>query len=167
MGGCMVVGRRWSSHEGMDEQDSRIYRPFILLSNNHGVKRSCSICRNIICKDKRTLTLHLCKVSFMPGYEVWTHHDMSVRQTASVVKEDDSRGDDQMDEMFDAIRLKLKINPKDPPTPEVKFFNIFRALEELLHEYTTVSVIAFITHFMVIKSKFTFSNNYYKELLKP
>jgi hypothetical protein len=113
------------------------------------------------------LTLHLCKVSFMPGYEVWTHHGMSVHQTASVVKEDDSRGDDQMDEMFDATRLKLKTNPKDPPTPEVKFFNIFRALEELLHEHTTVSVIAFVTHFMIIKSKFTFSNNYYKELLKP
>jgi hypothetical protein len=50
-----------------------------------------------------TLTLHLCKVGFMPGYEVWMHHSESVRQTASVVEEDDRTGDDRMDEMLDAI----------------------------------------------------------------
>jgi hypothetical protein len=44
------------------------------------------------------LTLHLCKFSFMPGYEVWTHHGESVCQrTASMEEEeDDRRGDDRM-----------------------------------------------------------------------
>jgi hypothetical protein len=43
---------------------------------------------------------------------------------------------------------------------------MLKALEESLHEYTTVSVLTFITHITSIKSKFTFSNKCYKELLK-
>jgi hypothetical protein len=56
------------------------------------------------------LTLHLCKVGFMPGYEVWTHHNESVCQTALVAEEDDRMGDDRIDEMLDAIRPKLETN---------------------------------------------------------
>jgi hypothetical protein len=80
-----------------------IYHAFS-LPNNRGVKRPCNRCRNIVCDDKRTLTLHLCKVGFVPGYEVWTHHGESIRQTASVVKEEEDRmSDDRIDEMLDAI----------------------------------------------------------------
>jgi hypothetical protein len=74
------------------------------LSNNRGVKCPCSRCRNIICEDKRTLTLNLCKVGFIPGYEVWMHHDESVHQTTSIAKEDDRTDDNRMDEMLDAIQ---------------------------------------------------------------
>jgi hypothetical protein len=42
---------------------------------------------------------------------------------------------------------------------------MLRGLEEPLHEHTTVSIIAFVTRLMAIKSKFTFSNKCYKELL--
>jgi hypothetical protein len=72
---------------------------------NQGVKCPCSRCRNALCEDKRTLTLHLCKFGFMLGYEVWTHHGESVRQkTTSVAEEeDDMSGDDRLDEMLDAI----------------------------------------------------------------
>jgi hypothetical protein len=102
----------------------------------------------------------------MPGYEVWVHHGESVRQTASVVEDNDSTSDDRMDEMLDAIRLEFGTNPEDPPTPEVqKFFDILRASEEPLHEHTTVSVIAFAICLMTIKSKFAFSINCYNELL--
>jgi hypothetical protein len=40
-----------------------------------------------------------------------------------------------------------------------------RALEEPLHEHTTVSVLAFLTRLTSIKSMFAFSNKCYKELL--
>jgi hypothetical protein len=80
--------------------------------------------------------------------------------------EDDSHGDDMMDEMLDAIRLELETNREDPPTPEVQnFFDMLRASEEPLHEHMTVSVLTFVTHITSIKSKFTFSNKCYKELL--
>jgi hypothetical protein len=78
------------------------------LPNNHAVKCPCSRCRNTVCEDKRTLTLHLCKIGFMPGYEVWTHHDESVCQIASVVEEeDDSWGGNRMDVVFNVIWPKF------------------------------------------------------------
>jgi hypothetical protein len=81
-------------------------------------------------------------------------------------EEDDRSSDDRMAEMLDAIRLELETNSEDPPTLEVqKFFNMLRASEESLHEHTIVTVLAFVTHLTVIKSKFAFSNKYYKELL--
>jgi hypothetical protein len=92
---------------------------------------------------------------------------VSPSKTASVTeKEDDRRGDDRMDEMFDAIWSELETNSEYPTTPEVqKFFDILRALEELLHEHTMVSILAFVTHHTTIKSKFAFPNKCYKELL--
>jgi hypothetical protein len=136
------------------------------LSNNHDVKCPCNRCRNVICEDKRILKLHLFKVGFMSDYEVWMHHDELDHQTAPVAEEDDRTCDDRMDEMLDTLRPELETNPEDPPTPEVqKFFDILRVSEELLHEHTTVRVLAFVTRLMVIKSKLTFSNNCYKVLL--
>jgi hypothetical protein len=104
----------------------------------------------------------------MAGYEVWMHHDESVCQSIALVveEEDDRSDDDRMDEMIDAIRSELETNSEDPPIPEVqKFFDMIRASEELLHEHMTVSILAFVTHLMVIKSNFTFSNKCYKKLL--
>jgi hypothetical protein len=115
-----------------------------------------------------TLTMHFCKFGFMPGYDVWMHHDEIIHQrTVSVAEdEDDSSGDDRMDEMFDVIRPELKTNREDPPTPKVqKLFDMLRTSEETLHEHTIVSVLAFITRITSIKSKFAFSNKCYKELL--
>jgi hypothetical protein len=113
--------------------------------------------------------MHLCKFGFMPGYDVWTHHCETIHQrtTSMVEDENDRSGDDRMDEMLDAIRSELEINLEDPPTPKVqKFFNMLKASKESLHEHTTVSVLAFVTRIMSIKSKFAFSNKCYKELLR-
>jgi hypothetical protein len=89
------------------------------LANNRDVKCPYNKCRNFVCEDKRTLSLHLCKVGFMPDYEVWVHHSESVHQTASVVEDDDSTSDDRMDEMLNAIRQEFGTNPEDPLTPKV------------------------------------------------
>jgi hypothetical protein len=151
--------------EWMNKTQEFIDRAFS-LSNNGGVKCPYSRYRNSICKDKRTLSLHLRKVGFIPNYEVWVHQGELVRQTASVAEEDDSKSDDRMYEMLDAIRLKLGTNPEEPPTPEVQmFFDFLRASEESLHEHMIVSVLTFMTCLMAIKLKFTFSNKCYKELL--
>jgi hypothetical protein len=116
------------------------------------------------CEDKRMLTLHLYKFGLMPGYEVWMHHGEWVYHRTALVA--DRSSDDRMDEMFDAIRLELETNFDDPPTPEVqKFFDMLRALEESLHEHTTLIVLAFVTCLTAIKSMFTFSNKCYMELL--
>jgi hypothetical protein len=68
--------------------------------------------------------------------------------------------------MLDAIWPELETNSEDPPTlKEQKFFNMLRVLEESLHEHTILSILAFITCLMAIKSKFAFSNKCYMELL--
>jgi hypothetical protein len=124
---------------------------------DEGVKSPCSRCRNTLHEDKRMLTLHLCKFGFMSGYEVWTHHGETIHQrTASVAEEEDDRSvDDRMNDMFDAIQPELETNPEDPPTPKVQiFFDMLRASEEPLHEHTTVSILAFMTHLTSIKSKY-------------
>jgi hypothetical protein len=151
----------------MNKTQEFIDRAFTLPAS-WGVKCPCSRCRNTLCEDKRTLTLHLCKFGFMAGYEVWMHHDESVRQRTPSVdeEEEDRRGDDRMDEMLSAIWSELESNSDDPPTPDVQmFFDMLRASEESLHECMTVSVLAFVTHLTTIKSKFAFSNKCYKELL--
>jgi hypothetical protein len=89
------------------------------LANNGGIKCRCIRCRNSFCEGKRTLSLRLYKVGFMTGYEVCIHHGESVRQTASVAKDDDNMSDDRMDEMFDPIQLEFGTNSEDPPTLEV------------------------------------------------
>jgi hypothetical protein len=138
---------KWSSQrECMNMTQEFINRAFSIPANQ-GVKYPCNRCRNVLCEDKGTVTLYIFKFSFMPDYEVWTHHDESICQRSALVaeEEDDRSGDDRMDEILDAIRSELETNSEDPPTPEVqKFFDMLRA----------------------IKSKFSFSSNCYKELLR-
>jgi hypothetical protein len=69
--------------------------------------------------------------------------------------------------MLEAIRPEFDLDTEDPPTPEVKeFFRLLKASEDPLHGHTKVTVFAFVTQLLAIKSKFFFSNNCYNELLK-
>jgi hypothetical protein len=71
---------------------------------------------------------------------------------------------DRMYEMLEAIQAEVIENP---PIAEVEaFFNLLKALEGPLHEYTEVTLLAFITWLMAIKFKYFFSNNYYNDLMK-
>jgi hypothetical protein len=94
--------------------------------------------------DKRTIAIHLCKNGFVPGYKVWTFHGESGTR---VVVEDEHDCDvgnvDRMDEMLEAIQANVT---GEPPTMEVEvFFKLLKAMKELLHEHTKVTLIAFIT----------------------
>jgi hypothetical protein len=102
----------------------------------------------------------------MPGYEVWVHHGEEVPENEPVAK-DVVTNEDRMDEMLNSIYLEFEAYFEDPPTPEVqKFFELLKASEEVVHEHMIMSVLSFVTRLMAIKSKFVFSNNCYKELLK-
>jgi hypothetical protein len=69
-----------------------------------------------------------------------------------------------MHEMLEAIQQEVI---KDPPTTEVDaFFKLLKASEEPLHEDTKVTLLAFITWLMAIKSMYYFSNNCYNDLMK-
>jgi hypothetical protein len=69
-----------------------------------------------------------------------------------------------MDNMLEAIQGDVT---EDPPTSEVEaFFKLLKASDEPLHELTEVTLLAFITGLMAIKSKYFFSNNCYNDLVK-
>jgi hypothetical protein len=98
---------------------------------------------------------------------MWVLHSEEYFVVAVEESANDRAGADRIDEMLEAIRPEFDLDTKDPPTPEVEeFFRLLKASEELLHEHTKVTVLAFVTQLMAIKSKFFFSNNCYNELLK-
>jgi hypothetical protein len=101
----------------------------------------------------------------MPGYNVWTFHGESGTRVIADDEHDCDTGDiDRMDEMIEAIQEEVT---KDCPIVEVEvFFKLLKALEEPLHEHTEVTLLAFITRLMAIKSKYFFSNNCYNDLVK-
>jgi hypothetical protein len=149
--------------EWMDKATTFLDRAF---SWTQIVRCPCSLFQNLRClEDKRTNAIHLCKNGFMPGYEVWTFHGESGTRVVAEDEHDCDMGDiERMDEMLEAIQIKVT---KDPLTSEVEaFFKLLKASEELLHEHTEVTLLAFITQLMAIKSKYFFSNNFYNDLMK-
>jgi hypothetical protein len=69
--------------------------------------------------------------------------------------------------MLEAIWSEFNLDTEDLPTPEFEeFFRLLKASEELLHGHTKVTVLAFVTQLMAIKSKLLFSNSCYNEFLK-
>jgi hypothetical protein len=101
----------------------------------------------------------------MPGYEVWTFHSKSGTRVLAEYEHDCDVGNvDKMDEMLETIEAE---DIEDPPTTEVDaFFKLLKASKEPLHEHTEVTLLAFITQLMTIKSKYFFSNNCYNDLVK-
>ena len=143
-----------------------VNRMFVLSKTDNDVRCPCGRCRNCFCRTKKELSLDLCRHGFMPNYDVWVHHDELPGQNTSEVRASDRTDYDRMEEMLNDIRLEFQPDSEEPPTPEVqKFFQLLRASEEPLHEHTTVTILAFVTRLMAIKSKFAFSNNCYKELI--
>jgi hypothetical protein len=130
------------------------------------VRCPCSLCQNLRClEDKRTIAIQLCKNGFVPGYEVWTFHGESGTRVVVEDEHDCDMGDiDRMDEMLEAIEAEVT---EDHPTTEVEaFFKLLKASEEPLHEHIEVTLLAFITRLMAIKSKYLFFNNCYNDRVK-
>jgi hypothetical protein len=149
--------------EWMDRVTAFLDRAF---SRKQTLRCPCRLCQNLRClEDKGTISIHLCKNGFMPGYEVWTFYgELGTRVVAEDEYDCDVRDIDRMDEMLEAIQVEVA---EDPPTTEVdSFFKLLKASKESFHEHTTVTLLAFITRLMAIKSKYFFSNNCYNDLMK-
>ena len=138
------------------------------LSLTGTVRCPCRRHENSIFLNKERVSLDLCQFGFMPGYEVWEHHGEVVpNRNVEEEENNDWAGDDAMHEMLDSLRPEFNLSSEDPATPEVsRFFKLLKDSEEPLHEHTDVSILAFVTRLMAIKSKYFFSNNCYNEILK-
>jgi hypothetical protein len=96
---------------------------------------------------------------------VWTFHGESGTRVVAEDEHGCNVGNiDRMDEMLKAIQAEAIDNP---PTVEVEaFFKLLEASEEPLHKHTEVTLLAFITRLVAIKSMYFFSNNCYNDILK-
>jgi hypothetical protein len=71
-------------------------------------------------EDKRTIAIHLCKNSFILGYEVWTFHGESGTRVIAEDEYDCDAGHiNGMDELLESIHAEVD---EDPPTTEVEAF---------------------------------------------
>jgi hypothetical protein len=148
------------SREWVDKTNRFIEHAFS-LSNTRIARCPCSKCRNGLSHDKKNVSIHICRFGYRPGYEVWVHHGEEVPRNEPVAE------DVVTDEMINAICPEFEADFEDPPILEVqKFFELLKASEEVVHKRTTMYVLSFVIGLMAIKSKFVFSNNWYKELLK-
>jgi hypothetical protein len=124
-------------------------------------------CQNTGCADRVILAKHLIKNGFATDYEMWVFHGEKYTAVVAEGSVNDWAGADRMDEMLEAIWPEFDLDTEDPLMPEVdEFFRLLKALEELLHGHTKVTVLAFVTRLMALKSSFFFSNSCYNELLK-
>jgi hypothetical protein len=125
------------------------------LSLTGTVKCPCRRHENSIYLNKERVSLDLYQFGFMPEYEVWEHHGEVVpNQNVEEEENNDWAGDDAMHEMLDSLRPELNISFEDGATPEVsRFFKLLKDSKEPLHEHTDVSILAFVTRLMAIKSK--------------
>jgi hypothetical protein len=65
-----------------------------------------------------------------------------------------------MDKMLNAMWPEFELESEDLPTLGVqKFLDLYKSLNESLHQYRTVKILAFLSQLISINSKFAFSNN--------
>jgi hypothetical protein len=153
------------SREWVDKTNKFIEHSFS-PSNTRIVRCPCIKCQNGLSHKKKKVSIHICRFGYMPDYEVWVHHGEEVSENEPVA-EDVVTDEDRMDEMLIAICPEFEADFEDPPTSEVQnFFDLLKASEEAVHGHMTMFVLSFVTRLMAIRSKFMFSNNSYKELLK-
>jgi len=128
----------------------------------------CSKHGNQVLHSRMAIVGDLVGFGFTPNYKTWTFHGEKETPVEVEGEADDNSTDvDRMDEMLDAIQSEFNVNSKDPPTKEVEeFFKLLEASEEPLHKHTKVSVLAFVTRLMAIKSKYFFLNSCFNELVK-
>jgi hypothetical protein len=86
----------------------------------------------------------------------------------TTVELDGDQDVDRMDNMVDDIRneyIELRNNQALPEDVK-EFYKLLEASEARMHEGTDVSILQAVTRLMVMKSKYSFSNNYYNDIVK-
>jgi hypothetical protein len=124
----------------------------------------CRECRNLIRLKKVEVSYHVSKHGFMPNYLVWREHG----EVETTIESDGDQDVDRMEDMVDDIRNEYPKLQNNQALPEdvKEFYKLLEASEAKVHEGTDVTVLQAITRLMVMKSKHSFSNNYYNDIVK-
>jgi hypothetical protein len=125
------------SSEWVAKTDAFLDRAFARLETETDVRCPCSKCRHINFLDRRTMSTHICKNGYVPGYEVWVHHiedpDPRIVSEFQSHKEGDY---DRMEEMLDDVRHEILTvnseNPVNPPIMRIQLHLRFRSFSSSL-----------------------------------
>jgi hypothetical protein len=82
---------------------------------------------------------------------------------------DESNGNDDVDRMDDMIadtRRGYDLESEDPLSDVQNFYKLLAASEEKVHDGTDVTVLQAVTYLMAFKSKYSFSNQCYNDIVK-
>jgi nucleoid-associated protein YejK len=71
-----------------------------------------------------------------------------------------------MDNIVADIERGYDLEFEDPPPKVHNFYRLLAASEEKVHNGTDVTVLQAVTHLMALKSKYNFSNQCYKDIMK-
>jgi hypothetical protein len=100
----------------------------------------------------------------MSNYFLWHQHG---EVQLAVADESDVNNDiDQMDDMVADIGKRYDLESEDPPSKVQNFYKLFAASEEKVHDGTDVTVLQVVTRLMAFKSKYSFSNKCYNNIVK-
>jgi hypothetical protein len=110
------------------------------------------------------MSAHLAKKRFMSNYLLWHQH-----VEVQIAVADESNGNDdvnRMDDMVADIGRGYDLESEDPP-PEVQiFYRLLAASEEKVHDSTDMTMLQAVTRVMGFKSKYSFSNQCYNDIVK-
>jgi hypothetical protein len=170
----MVDNRRRVMYDGFDcvthgHSDAwvRVADEFVALAfagDACFAKCPCRECRNLIRLKKVEVSYHIFKHSFMPNYLVWHEHG----EVETTIESDGDQDVDRMDDMVDDIWNEYPELRNNQALPEdvKEFYKLLEALEAKVYEGTDVTVLQAVTRLMAMKSKYSFSNNCYNDIVK-
>jgi DNA-directed RNA polymerase subunit RPC12/RpoP len=103
----------------------------------------------------------------MPIYQVWCDHG-EVESPVIGVESDGNEDDDLMDEMVADIGREFEVRSGEQgQPPELQnFYRLLATADEKVHDGTDVTVLQVVTHLMSMKSKCSFSNQCYNDIVK-
>jgi hypothetical protein len=110
------------------------------------------------------MSTHLAKKGFMMNYLLWHQYG----EVQSVVADESDGNDvvDRMDDMIADIGRGHDLESEDTLQEVQNFYKLFAASAEKVHDGTKVTVLQAVTHLMPFKSKYSFSNQCYNDIMK-
>jgi hypothetical protein len=109
---------------------------------------------------------HIAKKGFMPDYLVW--HQYGEVQPPTAAESDKNDDEDRMNDMIADIGMEYDLGSGDqrPPSKVHNFYRLLATPEEKVHDGTALTVLYAVTHLMMMKSKYNFSNQCYNDIVK-
>jgi hypothetical protein len=140
---------------------------FLKLAFAGGCRKAscpCSRCENRRMLSEYEMSVHLAKKGFMLNYLLWHQHG----EVQPVVADELDGNDDvdRMDDMVADIGRGYDMESEDPPPEVQNFYRLLVASEEKVHNGTDVTVLQAVTRLMGFKSKYSFSNQCYNDIMK-